>query len=108
MKYLLGICIVLLLMLQYRLWVDEDGIREVWRLKQEVETHRREIALLQERNNALAAEVIDLKSGLGAIEERARTDLGMVKKGETFYHLIGNESDADAQIQRSQPATSEQ
>lgn len=75
MKVLLVVLIVLLASLQYKLWIDEDGVREVWRLTREVQAHQREIAVLRERNNALAAEVIDLKSGLGAIEERARSEL---------------------------------
>ena len=101
MKALLVVAIVLLLALQYKLWVDEDGVREVWRLTREVEAHKHEIAVLEERNNALAAEVIDLKSGLGAIEERARADLGMIKEGETFYHLIGDEEATETTINRS-------
>ena len=100
MKALLVVAIVLLLALQYKLWVDEDGVQEVWRLTREVEAHKQEIAVLEERNNALAAEVIDLKSGLGAIEERARADLGMIKEGETFYHLIGDDEGAEKTIQR--------
>ena len=100
MKLLLTVLIVLLVALQYKLWIDEDGVREVWRLTREVEAHQREIAILQERNNALMAEVIDLKSGLGAIEERARTDLGMIREKETFYHLIGEESTGGSRIIR--------
>ena len=106
MKLLLATLIVLLIALQYKLWIDDDGVQEVWRLNKEVEAHKREIALLRERNKALAAEVIDLKSGLGAIEERSRTDLGMIRSGETFYHLIGEDTEPDSRIRRE--ATSPQ
>ncbi len=102
MKLLLIVLITLLAALQYKLWIDEDGVQEVWRLTREVETHKREIAILHERNNALTAEVIDLKSGLGAIEERARTDLGMIRENETFYHLIGKESIGGSRILREE------
>ena len=107
MKVLLAVLITLLLALQYKLWIDEDGVREVWRLNKEVEAHKREIAVLRERNNALAAEVIDLKSGLGAVEERARSDLGMIREGETFYHLIGKETTPDSRIQRENTTTTQ-
>ncbi len=100
MKVLIVVLVLMLLALQYKLWIDEDGAREVLRLNREVDAHKREIATLRERNNALAAEVIDLKSGLGAIEERARSDLGMIRKGETFYHLIGEETEPDSRIRR--------
>jgi cell division protein FtsB len=102
MKLLLIVLITLLVALQYKLWIDEDGVREVWRLTKEVEAHKSEIAILQERNNVLTAEVIDLKSGLDAIEERARTDLGMIRENETFYHLIGNESIDGSRIFRDE------
>jgi len=102
MKLLLIVLITLLVALQYKLWIDEDGVREVWRLTKEVEAHKSEIAILQERNNALTAEVIDLKSGLDAIEERARTDLGMIRENETFYHLIGKESIDGSRILRDE------
>ncbi len=104
MKLMLVVLIILLAALQYKLWIDDDGVREVLRLTVEVEAHKREIAILRERNKALAAEVIDLKSGLGAIEERARTDLGMIREGETFYHLIGDESAGGSRILRDETA----
>ena len=107
MKLLITVLVVLLVMLQYKLWVDEDGVREVWRLNKEVEAHKREIAVLRERNNTLAAEVIDLKSGLGAIEERARSDLGMIREGETFHHLIGQDVAPDSRIRRDPSVSAE-
>jgi len=93
MKVLLILLSALLLALQYELWIDNDGLREVWRLTRQIAAHEQEIAKLRDRNHALAAEVIDLKSGLGAVEERARNDLGMIRPGETFFHLIGADAE---------------
>ena len=80
--------LALLLLLQYPLWFGTGGVRAVWDLHKESETQRAENAKLAERNRALAADVIDLKDGLAAIEERARAELGMIKKGETFYQVV--------------------
>jgi len=88
MRKVIGILIVLLLLLQYRLWVGEGSLAEVHNLKQEVATQRQELEQLRQRNRALTAEVQDLKQGLDAIEERARSELGMIRKGETFYQII--------------------
>jgi cell division protein FtsB len=88
MRWLLWLLVVLLVLLQYRLWVGDGSLAEVWGLYQQVEAQREENRRLQERNQALDAEVTDLKQGLDAIEERAREELGMVKDGETFYQII--------------------
>jgi len=74
--------------LQYRLWLGDGGLLELWNVHQEVEAQRDENARLRERNEALNAQVLDLKQGLDAIEERAREDMGMVKQGETFYQIV--------------------
>jgi cell division protein FtsB len=79
----------LLLLLQYPLWFGSGGVFAVWQLKREIGAQQAENARLRERNDVLDAEVKDLKQGSAAIEERARTELGMVKKGETFYQVIG-------------------
>jgi cell division protein FtsB len=92
MRLLLVILIALLLLLQFRLWVGEGSLAEVWRLKQAVEAQNSENETLRERNKALEAEVQDLKKGLSAIEERARSELGMIKEGETFYQVIEPEA----------------
>ena len=76
------------LALQYRLWVSPTGMRDVWRTQQAIEAQTRENERLQERNRTLAAEVRDLKEGRAAIEERARTDLGMIGAGETFFQVV--------------------
>jgi cell division protein FtsB len=88
MKLLSAALLVVLLALQYRLWLGDGGMREVARLRQEIEQQRNENGSLRERNRTLTAEVQDLKKGTTAIEERARTDLGMVKQGETFYQVV--------------------
>ena len=88
MKFLAAGLLVLLVLLQYRLWLGEGGMREVSRLRAEISTQRDENQQLKERNRTLTAEVQDLKKGTIAIEERARTDLGMVGSGETFYQVV--------------------
>jgi cell division protein FtsB len=80
--------LLLLILLQYRLWVGPGSLAEVSNLKQEVSQLREEMVGLRERNRALQAEVDDLRSGQSAIEERARSELGMIKQGETFYQVI--------------------
>jgi cell division protein FtsB len=88
MKALIAILIVLLLILQYTLWFGDGNMREVWRLQAAIEQQKKENEKLRERNTALEAEVQDLKKGLAAVEERARSELGMIKKGETFYQIV--------------------
>ncbi len=79
---------LLVLVLQYRLWLSDDGVREVARLTAAVGAQRAENARLTARNEQLAAEVADLKSGLAALEERARSELGMIGRNETFYQVV--------------------
>lgn len=88
MKWLIALLIGLLLLLQYRLWVSDGGLPEVLHLKNEVELVKQQKIELQERNNSLDAEVTDLKKGLEAIEERARSEMGMIGKDERFYQII--------------------
>lgn len=88
MRWLTGIFLFLLLLLQYSLWFGNGGLLRVWQLNQFVDAQKAENAKLKERNEALEAEVRDLKQGLEAIEGRARTDLGMIKKDETFFQVI--------------------
>jgi len=88
MKYLAAVLLVLLVLLQYRLWFGDAGVREVNRLRADIEQQQVENDQLRERNRTLSAEVQDLKKGTTAIEERARTDLGMVGQQETFYQVV--------------------
>ena len=87
-KLLIYALIGLLVILQYPLWFGSGGMPAVWRLNRAIAAPKADNAQLKERNAALEAEVSDLKQGYEAIEERARTELGMVKKGETFYQVI--------------------
>ena len=74
--------------LQYRYWLGEGSSGQVSALSSQVEHQKRENQGLRERNDALAAEVEDLKSGEAAAEERARSELGMIKAGEKFYRVV--------------------
>ncbi|MES9851711.1 MAG: cell division protein FtsB [Candidatus Thiodiazotropha sp. L084R] len=78
----------MLAFLQYRLWVGEGSLAEVNNLKDEIGSLQQELVILRKRNDALQAEVKDLRSGQAAIEERARSELGMIKEGETFYQVV--------------------
>ncbi|MBT8144711.1 MAG: cell division protein FtsB [Gammaproteobacteria bacterium] len=82
---LLGLTLAYLL---YQYWLADDGVREVWRLQQAVTAQRDINDQLHERNRELEAEVVDLKQGRDAIEERARAELGMKRSNETFYQVV--------------------
>ena len=87
MRLLMVVLAVVLVLLQARLWLSNGGLREVWRLETEVARRSEDNARLAARNSALEAEVRDLRQGLAAAEERARTELGMIQDGETFYQI---------------------
>ncbi len=87
-RIILGVLLVAVLALQYRLWVSPNGVRDLWRTEAAIDAQRAENEELQRRNQRLAAEVRDLKEGRAAIEERARTDLGMIGAGETFFQVV--------------------
>jgi len=93
----LVLLVALLAFLQYRLWWGEGGRRSVAALQQQVEQQTHENDGLKQRNAALAAEVEDLKSGEVAVEERARSELGMIKPGETFYRVVEPQGSTTAQ-----------
>lgn len=88
MKIIVAVLVLLLAFLQYRLWVGDGSLAEVRQLKQAIVAQEKENKLLAERNRALEAEVRDLKQGLEAIEERARSELGMIRKNETFFQIV--------------------
>jgi cell division protein FtsB len=88
MKWLAAALAVSVVLLQYRIWVSGDGVREVQRLKAAVASQQAQNDRLAERNRQLAAEVRDLKTGMDALEERARSDLGMIGPNETFYQVV--------------------
>jgi cell division protein FtsB len=97
MKWLLIALAAVLVLLQYRLWLSDDGVSDVARLREAVAAQRAENERLTERNRQLAAEVRDLKSGMAALEERARSELGMVARGETFYQVVPTTPPAEAE-----------
>ena len=89
MHILIMILIVLLAFLNQRLWLSEDhGFGKVRLLNNVIRAQTRDNAALAERNSALEAEVRNLKEGMDAVEERARVDLGLIRRGETFYHFL--------------------
>lgn len=88
LRYLALILLVLLVALEVKLWAGEGGMRDVWRLQQRLAEQRAENLKLRQRNEKLAAEVHDLKTGKDAIEERARAELGLIKPGEVFYQVV--------------------
>ena len=109
MRPLIVILALALAVLQLRLWVADGGLREVWRLEAQLAERSTEIRRLAERNAALAAEVQDLKAGLAAAEERARSELGMVLPDESFYQIVPFEAAARAGLLLEAPsAPSEQ
>ena len=87
MRSVIVVLLVGALYLQYALWFRQGGIRDVDKLESAVVEAKDEIARLRERNRALAAEVMDLKQGLEAIEERARSEMGKIKSGEVFFRM---------------------
>jgi cell division protein FtsB len=88
MKWLAAALALVLILLQYRIWVSDNGVRQVEHLRQAVAAQQAEDTQLAERNRQLAAEVRDLKTGMDALEERARSDLGMIARNETFYQVV--------------------
>lgn len=87
-RVLFWILVIAFFSLQLRLWIGDGSLAEVWQLNGAIERQERENHLLSERNKRLRAEVKNLKEGLDAVEERARTQLGMVKEDETFFLII--------------------
>lgn len=90
MKLLSFILLAAIAAMQYPLWLGKASWLRVWQVDQEVLAARAENVRLQSRNNMLEAEVNDLKQGLEAIEERARSDLGMIKEGEILFQIVRN------------------
>lgn len=88
MKALTLIFVVLIALLQYPLWLGKGGRLRIWNVNQQVDKQKEKNVLDKQRNNALRAEVRDLKLGNEAIEERARSELGMIKSNEIFYQVI--------------------
>jgi cell division protein FtsB len=88
MRVFAAILAISLILLQYRLWVSDQGVREVTRLQAAIEAQATANRTQTERNRQLGAEVTNLKVGFNALEERARSELGMVRSNETFYQIV--------------------
>lgn len=88
MRFLIALLLVLLLALQAKLWLGEGGLLELRELRGSVAERSEQLEQLKLRNQRLTAEVVDLKQGLDAIEERARTELGMIGENEVFYLVV--------------------
>lgn len=88
MRTLLVILFVIFILLQVKMWFGEGGFRDVQRLEQRVTEQELENEALAQRNRQLQADVEDLRQGLEAVEERARSELGMIKENEEFYQVI--------------------
>lgn len=82
------ILFVVLILLQFKLWLGEGGFTELARLETRVEQQRQQNDDLLQRNAQLQAEVEDLRERLGAVEERARSELGLIKPDEQFYQVV--------------------
>jgi cell division protein FtsB len=91
MRLLVMVLAALLLLIQYPLWLGKGGILRVWEMERQIEVQKEANAKLQTRNAALDAEVRDLKQGLEAVEERARSELGMIRKDEVFFQVLEGE-----------------
>ncbi len=88
MRWLIAGLMICLIFLQYRLWVGDGSLAEVVQLERKIELQAAENQRLAERNQQLAREVEELKTGLKSIEARARQEMGMIKEGETFFMVV--------------------
>ena len=82
--------VVVILLLQVRLWVGEGSFAQVWALEQSIAEQRNENAERATRNERLQAEVRNLRNEQGAVDERARMNLGLIREGETFFLVVEN------------------
>lgn len=92
MRPLTLILLLLVLLMQYPLWLGKGGWLKVWELDRQVEAQQQANLQNQARNALLEAEVQDLKQGSDAIEERARSELGMIRRDEVFFQIVGQEA----------------
>lgn len=91
MKILIAVLMLIFIGLQYRLWIGEGSFADITRLGQQVSVQEMENADLEDRNALLMNEVEELQTGMDAIEEHARNELGLIKEGETFFLIIEEE-----------------
>lgn len=108
MKALTLIFVILIALLQYPLWLGKGSWLRVWDLSRQLATQQEKNSALKARNETLDAEVRDLKSGRAAIEERARSELGMIKQDEVFYQVLDNSAHTQSVQPPTQPSSSGQ
>ena len=88
MKFLIAALVAWLLVLQYQLWLAPGGLIAAWKLKKNIHHQLALNNTLKQRNEEIAADIRDLKAGNEAIEQRARHEIGMIKKDERFYQVV--------------------
>jgi len=88
MRYAIIILILLLLVMQYKFWFDSGGLQQMEKLRHEIAIHKLQDQELAKQNDQLRAEVKDLKQGVDAAQERARSELGMVRQNEEYYQIV--------------------
>lgn len=88
MKIFIAIIVLLIIHLQYRIWLGDGSIAQIDAYQHRLDDLKAQVEEKRERNEALYAEVLDLRKGQEAIEERARDELGMIKEDETFFHVL--------------------
>lgn len=89
--FITALLLILLALLQYRLWFGKHSIPDYLKMRTELDKHVQHNQNLQQRNSLLMADIKDLKIGLESMEERARHELGLIKPGETFYRILPSE-----------------
>lgn len=88
MKIIVAIIILLIIHFQYRIWIGDGSVAQIEAYQQRLDVLKKQAEEKRQRNEALYAEVLDLRKGQEAIEERARDELGMIKEDETFFHVL--------------------
>lgn len=88
MKIIIAIIILLIVHFQYRIWIGDGSVAQIDAYQQRLDVLKKQAEEKRQRNEALYAEVLDLRKGQEAIEERARDELGMIKEDETFFHVL--------------------
>lgn len=90
-RFAFALMIILLAGLQYRFWFGKHSVVDYWIKQEQIQQMQLQNANLRQRNDLLKADIDDLKTGLEAIEERARNELGLIKEGETFFRILPEE-----------------
>lgn len=88
LRVLTGGMLVFLVVLQYQIWFGPSSLTNLNALEQQLDEQRRQNLALEDRNHQLEVEILDLKNGLEAVEERARSELGLIGENETFYLIV--------------------